>query len=1311
LVALINKAQTKDHGVTLNVAHESSHGERMRTADFGWVLKKVFSMSLKGQRAVLHCKPRYPPQDMGDPVLGEDLEGEGELEYEDFVKLSTEDQVHALLEFDGPPKQQLFELFTGREAKQERKARKQKSDQEQFDELIREVDPSMVGKIKLASGQGAPGSISDELGLTEEEIAGVKFDPSVTYAGDKRSEMERDLGLSGAELAGLKVEGEPELGLGVNDDDIYEYAYQAAPGSIVPKPSRVPTAGPPKSTKRVPPKGQPSEDEGNDPAEEGVTSELQTESQGLDSAALEEEIARLLNDPDVSKLSDEAVGERLIQRFSDRFKEKGKEAVKSAVYTWWQNNWRRIARDSALSIGGALLFNFALPMLGGPALGFNMYTFMKEMGTSATLWPLAGTILSGVAGAARGALFNTARDAVRGKNLLGASAVQKAFQFLHLGSPTLDASILIDAAEIPLSVAMRPGTFKRIFLEPFGIWEPVLKHKKTLWNEFFWGNVSAAGSRAASRLGQRSGVIGWVGRAVKTTAMLPNAILTRLMNSDAIKNAKSKAKDVFVAGMARGADYVNSKVFQKELAAAVREDQSNVQLQETVKNALDSAIEKSVKEADTLIEERFEKDPVEEQYIRAAFSTPLPSPPAPIMAAQAEGLSRSGRVSTLVALGTTAAGWVVASMAANAVGAPSLSELASVLPEEYTDVIARATSSISSNVDVNQLMYTAISSSIGLNGLIKSLAGKIPLPQLEALQKLSRRVSSVGQSLVGEDSSVLAREFIGIMLGTKIYTKKALEAFSWEELRAMWVAKGGKDVTTTTTKATLINALIKAQKDAASVLHTQVVEGIASQAASVAGSTALAGAATLVYSNAQGIYSAISENGIIAAAAGIDEAAQKTLAGMTVDSSLDPYGIFSASARYSRDVAAVLAESGNVALSRAYEAKRKLDDYIGSVANALKPQSPQETPLVLPDLAKLNSAEGFESMRQFTNRLKSLASIKAGLPAPGEEQTSAFSKETIQLLKEADLASEANFYAKGGLSRPVSQSPFVSSPVDERAFEAGKRLTQEIMKRTGSSVGEALRGMRKSNVDAGLVDEMIATALLGGLFGIASPGTTTAAPVIATPGTSAPTQAPLEINRKALEETKGILLDPVSDFLAMRTLEFGLDSGLTALAAWLSPATAAIQGGIGLYNQGAKWTNRALDFATISRAVAMSLDATKDSALAKMPKPTSFRLPEVGSVKELLAKLPVFDQIAEQRKIDAGAVVAEEVTKYAASLLPGQERISKFQLFTNIALGLAGPLTPGLGELATQKYMDVVNGIRDKLIEEDSLSASVAKGP
>jgi len=238
------------------------------------------------------------------------------------------------------------------------------------------------------------------------------------------------------------------------------------------------------------------------------------------------------------------------------------------------------------------------------------------------------------------------------------------------------------------------------------------------------------------------------------------------------------------------------------------------------------------------------------------------------------------------------------------------------------------------------------------------------------------------------------------------------------------------------------------------------------------------------------------------------------------------------------------------------------------------------------------------------------------------------------------------------------------------------------------------------------LEKMFSAAMLGTLFKTTTEVSAAPQTNVKTQEISEPKQAPLKVNKAAIDETKGVFLDPLIDVLAMRGIEFGLDSGLTALAYFLNPAAAAVSGGIGLYNQGAKWTNRGLDLATVVRAVALSLDATKDGALAKMPKPTTFRLPEVGSVKELLAKLPLFTQLEEERKIDAGAVVLEEVSKYAAALLPGQERMTKFQLFSNIALGLAGPLTPGIGEVAAKSYYATVDAIRDRLLEEDALNTA-----
>ena len=1197
-------------------------------------------------------------------------------EVDDMIRRDDED--YSMLSKEEKFKVIVGSGLTGGEAKQ---ARKKKTDQEELDDMIRRDAPHLVGKIKVAGGW-SPGDYESFEYASGTSIPAAL--PVRVLTSLARNEAVRKAASKTKDVLFSAINSSRQY---LFDDEAYwlERARKEAQEAAEAAAAAAASPG------------------GVNPA--GGAVGLEPKSQELASDVLEQEFARLMMEPNTGNLSDKEVGKTLLRRFAERFKDKSEAVIKGAVYTWWQNNRYRIVRDCALSVGGVLLFNYALPWLGGPALGFSASTFMKEMGTHETLRPLAMALVSGFVSAANTAAFSTAREALKGRNVLGAAFIQKTAQYLGMRSPHLDASILLDAAEIPIAAAMRPGTFKRIFLEPFGIWKPVIAHERTLLNEYFWGVVGATAA-VAVRKAADSGLPGFIGRAVKLTTLLPIRMVMRLLNNEAVKNAASKTKDVLLSAIDSSGEYLFTDEVQKRLEMAVKEDQSNVELQTLMRGAIDSAIAESMEEMDASLEECFEKEPVEEEYVRAALSTRPPPPPPPIMEAQADGLVMGAKVSTLVALGTTAAGWVLAAMVANAVGAPSPTELASVLPAEYGEMISKAASSFHSNVDVGHMVYGAISSSIGLNGLIKRLAGKVPLPQLEALHRLSKRVSGLGQSLVGEDSSALAKEFMGIMLGTKIYTKKALEQLSWEELRAMWLAKGGKEVAPGVTKEALVKALVEAQKNAASVLHTNIVEGLASQAANMAGSTALAGTAGAVYSNAMGIYSAIADNGIIAAAAGIDQLSQRTLVGiLTGRTNLDPYGIFTASARYSKDVAAVLAESGNVALLRAYEAKKRLDEYIGAISGALRPGAPEQAPLTLPDLGGLNPTDGFERMKDFTNRVKSLNDIMSGLPAPGADQMADFARHTAQLMKEADLASAANFYAKGGHSVPNTQSPFISAPIDERAFQAGKRLADEVMKRTGASVGETLKGM-VGGVAPGVLDAMIASAMLGGLFTTAPPGVSTVPPTIAPPGVSDPSQAPLEINKAALEDTKGLYLDPVSDMVAMRLIELGLDSGLTALAAFMAPYVAVAGGGIGLYNQAAKWTNRGLDFATIARAVALSLDATKDGRLAKMPRPTSFRLPQAGSVKELLAKLPLFDAIAEQRKIDVYAVIAEEVTKYAAALLPGQERVTKYELFTNIARGLAGPITPGVANWAAQQYNDAVNAIRDKLMAEDALSSA-----
>lgn len=1088
------------------------------------------------------------------------------------------------------------------------------------------------------------------------------------------------------------------------------------------------------------------------------------EEQRIHTIAMEEfsaDYARMsvMSVADVARASDSEVGEGFLKRVAKRLKAAGiQQAASTVVHKWWTQNRWRIYRDLAIGVGGTLVMGYVFPLVGLPSVGFNMFTYFKEANSMAIFGTLAATLLKSTANATKGAVLANIKTSLTGKNILGARVVQSLLERLGVSKDLrkIDAATLWSIAEVPISVALDPAMFQKLVMQPVGLWKPLLdatadqgKKKWSVAEEFFYKTLASGALKVAALEVQKKTNNGGkiasnIGAAIKSVSTAPWRLMQRMLTHPKVGELGGAFARLLAEGVKIGADYSNTAEFRMRAEEAMEEDAQDPALQAQASIIFNESLNAEVEAIEKELDEAYQREPVPVAITAEAAITPAQqlftssSVPPPVMEAKLVGETAGVTMSVLASMGTAVAGWVATSVALRLIGAPSVSDLAEAVPAEYANFLARHTGSfvtkLGEHVNIETTAYTLISNSIGLPGLIKKLAGNVPLPQIEALSKLEQRISKLTSKAAAENSNAIARTFMSIMLGTEIYTKKDLQKKTLEELKTLWVQKGGKITggSIAVSKLALVSAILKQQVEASATLHRVLFDALSSQALTSAGAAALGGATKIAYSQSAGIYTAMLENDFLAGRAGLNELSARTLRAIMNDpATMDPYGIFKVSASYSREVAAAIAATKDDAMMRAYEAKRLFEEFlVGATKDLQKDVAPPPTTTELrqPPPQPL-SDNGFETAEMFATRSALQAGITAtggGVPEWMAQWTKDANRATEAAIRAEDLRKEIQYHTEA--QTRSYDTAFQTLAVDPKAFDAAKRLAAEALKNTESSLKDLLK-----NLPTGQALKALESALMAALFGAATNTAPNLGNQVKQP-TSANDKQEAPVDVKQLGAIKGLYIDPLADILARRVLEAGLDAGASGLlgmlyaqgagmvtgaaganglAAQLAALTGiglstvamagtAVVAGAAVYNQYAKNANKALDIAEIVRAVALATTPLKDGVLAKIPK-IDTRFTELGSIKELLQKSGMWDRITEERKIDVYAVLLRETAKWSKSFLTA-EPMTKMQLFTNIALELVGPPIPGVVEAVRQKS---INLLVDLFMKEEGFIAEL----
>lgn len=1086
--------------------------------------------------------------------------------------------------------------------------------------------------------------------------------------------------------------------------------------------------------------GRGSAEDADEAQDAGFTTEENARLEDIAREEFEADVARYsnLSQADVSRLSDQQVGDGFIKRFFKRARDAGiLRAGGGVLYRWLMQNKWRIMRDLAIAAGCSIVMGYAGPLTGAAATGFNPLTYLKEANTLGGMAALGVSILKATGKPVMNALFATTRESLKGKNVFAPKIIQSTLEKLGVSEQGrhLDAAKVWDVLQVPMTVLLNPDMFNKCVLGPIGMWKPLIEktaeEQAKEWSlpaQFALKTAISGAITYGSRTKLANNVTAAVGSSIKWAALAPWRMARAMVTHPKLGELKSKVAVLAMEGVKLGASYTSTPEFKAMLEEAAEEDARDPVFRSNVSTIINDAVAQEAALMEAIDERAFEEHPVPVEFIAEAAVTPAMylaasnSLPPPIIASQQEAVITGTTISTIASIGTAVAGWVATSVALRMIGAPTVSEIGDALPAEYTRFMARQTESLvktlGEHVNIETTAYTLISNSIGLPGLIKKLAGRIPIPQKAALEALNKKISSLSAKAAGENANLIARTFMSIMLGTEVYTKRDLSLRSLEDLKEIWRQRGGKltQGSIGVSKEALVKAILKSQVDSASALHEVLFDALSAQALSTTGAAALGGAAKITYSHSAGIYTAIMESKTLTSGLGADELGLRALTEiMNNPSQLDPYGVFQHTATWSKEVAAIIVDTKNDALIKAYEAKRIFDAFLSSATKEWQPKDESAAtatapkPLSFP-AQNLDQTMG-DTQAMFDSRTDLLNTIAStgGVPATMASWLMDMNRQTDTANEAAALREELAYHTKTQAS-DLSTS-FQSLAVDPKAFDAAKRLAQKTLENTEKSLTVLL-----SSLPAGAAAETLKRMLLASLFG----GVTSAPQggAIAPPTTANDKkQAPIDV--KELDVLKGMYIDPLSDVLFRRLAEAALDGGAESLLFFLKAQGAAMVAGAagtsfagqaaflagaavntvavaGLavgavaasYNQFAKNANKAIDISQIIRAVALSATPLKSGALAKIPE-IKERWRELGSIREVLEKSGLWEKISDERKIDVYAVAAKEVLEFSKSYLTDKP-MTKMDLFKNIAWGLVGPLEPGMVDLARTRTVDML---------------------
>jgi hypothetical protein len=574
-----------------------------------------------------------------------------------------------------------------------------------------------------------------------------------------------------------------------------------------------------------------------------------------------------------------------------------------------------------------------------------------------------------------------------------------------------------------------------------------------------------------------------------------------------------------------------------------------------------------------------------------------------------------------------------------------------------------------------------------------------------------------------EAESGLAHQFVNLVMGKKLYSGSELEGLSNASLEKLHSeATGNRTAGFAISRQKRIADILGAQRAAVGSLHTSVLASLATEAGTSGLTAALQGSSRQIYQQASALYSEICKMPSLEFVTKATSVARSALSVLSSSPELDKYGLFQPGSAYSDEAAKLLRDSGNDVLSDAYSAKRDIDRWLAEAVakvmarkEASAPEAPvlsapREQTELLDEVAHLN---GFSSRAEMEAARRSAAESLSGVRVGGvvyddmRAYYASLEDATAYAAAEAQReASEADRLAKLRLSsvlEAIHPTEATNAANDRSAFTSAQRLAEQVTDRAERAFKEIRADPKFGDVSdeqlRSLLGESLRSVLYvnpSGSVGLAPSSSVGLAPPAEEPlaaGLKAPTASAIP-NPKPLRDMTGTWLDPISDVIAESAIQASVSSLHTTLTTMVKSslsayplAASAVTASLN-YPTLAKYYNRGKVIARVARAVALSMDATKDLEVVKnLPKPSEWMLPEVPSFTDLVRSTRLWQDLKAERRINVESVVLKNVMAFFLKGETDRLAYGVPRLMYDIAKGLAGPITPGIIQSAYDKVM------------------------
>lgn len=1040
-------------------------------------------------------------------------------------------------------------------------------------------------------------------------------------------------------------------------------------------------------------------------------------------------------------LTNAAIGERLITALQRALGlSVSADLLGSITMRWLYENRYRLIFDFGTGAAMALAVYGLLPLLGYAAPGFSLFTYAKETGYFSSVWAsLGGALAHGAFSTFKGSIIRELAKATGGVNVLENESIQAALQ--KLGVPekyrSLYTQSIFHFVKIPVVTAIDSNVFNRHILAPLGMYTvptSVAGDAVNLYGYFVLANyaISYGPGLALATASGTASVAATILKGTATTTYAALGELVRIISRTGDKvleevstraAALPKGKGVLQRRLRRAIP--DTPLDPQDIEADLRSEAEDPTLVAVMKASVDGAIKSQLNAVDEAVERQFSQGSLPRSVMEFVVSA-KPDPPPAVLDKGPAAIAAFVQQAIPQRLLTGAVG-VIAAAAMIRLGSADPGMLASMIPPAYIPSllqIDKAFEVMARTGHVDALIFRMVVRTFGIERFVSQMLGRIPFERFHALKNLSDRIAAMGVE-AAEAESGLAHQFVNLVMGKKLYSGSELEGFSNASLEKLHSEVTGKRAAGfAVSRQKRIEDILGAQRAAVGSLHTSVLTSLAAEAGTSGLTAALQSSSRQIYQQASALYSEICKMPSLGLVTKATSVARNALSALSSSPELDKYGLFQPGSAYSDDAAKLLRESGNEVLSEAYDAKRDIDRWLAeAVAKvaATKEASPPEAPglsappkqeELLDEVARLN---GFSSKAEMAAARQSAAESHTGVRVGGavyEDMRAYYASledATAYAAAEAQReASEADRLAKLRLSsvlEAIHPTEATNAANDRSAFTSAQRLSEQVADQAERSFKELRTDPKFSDVSDEQLRSLLGESLRSVLY-VNPAGSVGLAPSSAA-GLAAPTEEPLATgqrapatatsaipNPKPLRDMTGTWLDPISDVIAESAIQASVSSLHTTLTTMVKSslsayplAASAVTASLN-YPTLAKYYNRGKVIARVARAVALSMDATKDLEVVKnLPRPSEWALPELPSFTDLVRSTRIWQDLKAERRINVESVILKNVMDFFLKSETDRMAYGVPRLMYDIAKGLAGPITPGIVQSAYDKIL------------------------